>query len=263
MRTAYDPAVLKGFAVSRMFVPAPAWGLVVRSVAAVWAALWPTLAPAQDLAPPSGWQQRERSTVILTPTRQFSAPVTSWMTIRGDNVVMQQHEYSCGAASMATVLRYYYGDEVGETEILKAALGKLPEREVEDREKNGLSMEDLSRGASQLGYPAAVLEVTYEKLLKLPAPVVVRQVEEDFKHFVVFRGALDGRVFVADPLRGNVRLPEGKFLKAWDGKILAIAKRGAQPRKTHPLQIRTDWPVMPEEQAARRSLFPESLFLAP
>jgi predicted double-glycine peptidase len=222
-----------------MFVSASSWVLSLLLVASV---------AAQS---PS-----DRSSLYLSPSRQFSVPVTPWITIRGENVVMQQHEYSCGAASMATVLKYYYGDNVSETEILKAALGKLSAKELEDREANGLSMEDLSRGASVLGYPAAVLEVTYDKLRALPAPVIVRQVDAEFKHFVVFRGALDGRVFVADPLRGNVRLSQSKFLKAWDGKILAIAKQGMKPRQSHPLQIRTNWPVTPEEQSARRSLFP-------
>ena len=31
---------------------------------------------------------------------------------------MQNHEYTCGAAALATVLRYYWGDAVGEEAVL-------------------------------------------------------------------------------------------------------------------------------------------------
>ena len=73
------------------------------------------------------------------------------------------------AASLATVLKYYFGEDVAEERILVAALGDLDAEQLLDRHENGLSMEDLRRGASALGYPAAVLEVSYEKLVGLPA----------------------------------------------------------------------------------------------
>lgn len=206
------------------------------------------------LAPPT-----ERSTVqpalFPAPDRQFRAPVATWRQVRSQNVVLQQQEYTCGAASLATVLKYFWQDDISEEKILEAALHNLDQKELEDREKNGLSMEDLSRGSSRLGYAAAVLEMEYDKLKKLPAPVVVRLLKDDFKHFVVFRGELDGRVFLADPIRGNVRIPVGEFHRQWDKKVLAVVKRGRTPPKTHPLQIPSDLLVTPERLAARRSLF--------
>ena len=85
--------------------------------------------------------------------------------------------------------------------------------------------------------------------------MIVRQVQKKFQHFVVFRGELDGRVFLADPLRGNVRMPRHQFLERWDGKILAVAKRGFRPPERHPLQVDEGGPTVPENLAARRSLF--------
>lgn len=206
-------------------------------------------------AAPSSPSQTAQPTLFPDPARQFRKPVANWQQVKSRNVVLQQHEYTCGAASLATILRYYYDDPISETEILQATLLKLSDKEREDREQNGLSMEDLARGASRLKYAAAVLEMDYEKLHKLPAPVIVRLVTEDFKHFVVYRGELDGWVFVADPIRGNVRMPRHEFIKLWDKKVLAVLKRGAKPRATHPLQISPDTPVTPQNMTARRSLF--------
>jgi predicted double-glycine peptidase len=200
---------------------------------------------------------------FLGPQRQFTARVETWQSTKSRNVVLQQYEYTCGAASLATILRYYYDDPISEQRILQAALGGLNDKEAKDREENGLSMEDLSRGASKLKYSAAVLKTTYGKLNKLPIPVVVRLIKDDFKHFVVYRGELDGYVFVADPIRGNVRMPRQQFLEQWDGHLLAVVKPGQKPRTDHPLQVPEDQLVTPENLAARRSLFDQTPALRP
>jgi predicted double-glycine peptidase len=189
------------------------------------------------------------------PYRQFRKPVATWRQVQSRNVVMQDREYTCGAASLATILVYCYGKQITEDQILKAALGKLTPAELTDREENGLSLEDLARGASQLGFSAAALELGPEKLAELPVPVIVRMVRDEFEHFVVYRGELDGRVFLADPLRGNVRMSQARFRDEWDGKVLAVIERGRKPPEHHALSVPRDQPVTPERQAARRSLF--------
>ncbi|MGC4005562.1 MAG: C39 family peptidase [Pirellulales bacterium] len=192
--------------------------------------------------------------VFPAPNREFRADTATWEQVKSRNVVMQKFEYTCGAASLATIFRYCYDDPIEETEILAAAFKNLTDKEVADREKNGLSMEDLSRGAAKFKYAAAVLELKYDKMRALPVPVVVRTIKDDFKHFVVFHGESDGYVYLADPIRGNVRMPHAEFLKRWDGKVLAVVKRGAKPPKTHPLQIPPDADPVPQAQTARRGL---------
>ncbi|MCY2984287.1 MAG: peptidase C39, partial [Planctomycetota bacterium] len=46
---------------------------------------------------------------VRDPIRSFQRPVVSWTAIRDQNVVLQQKDFSCGAAALATVLRYYWG----------------------------------------------------------------------------------------------------------------------------------------------------------
>jgi predicted double-glycine peptidase len=197
------------------------------------------------------------------PDRQFNAEIQPWTATKSKNVVKQQREYTCGAASVATILRYYYKDPISEEQILLASLGDLSAEEITDREKNGLSMGDLVRGVGKLEYVAAVLKLEYDKLATLPAPVVIRLIKDDFKHFVVFRGELDGWVFVADPLRGNVRIPQPEFRKQWDGNVLAIVRRGMQPLREHPLQISPNTPAVPQIQAARRGVVEAPAFPRP
>src|SRR5689334_4817913 len=67
----------------------------------------------------------------------------SWKELRDENVVLQRFDYSCGAGALATLMRYYYGDDVSEELILAGILGPMNDDEVRDRQSNGLSLLDL------------------------------------------------------------------------------------------------------------------------
>src|SRR5262245_51225052 len=56
---------------------------------------------------------------VRTPDRQMQVPVRNWQALRNANVVMQQKDYSCGAATLATIVRYFWGDNVSEDDFLK------------------------------------------------------------------------------------------------------------------------------------------------
>src|SRR4051812_15367459 len=107
------------------------------------------IARAQTPAPPD---PVKRSQVYLGPDHRYSIPIASWRELKSQNVVMQQHEYTCGAASLATLLKYCFDEKINEEIVLKAALDKLTKKDLEDRQKNGLSMEDLANGASRLHF---------------------------------------------------------------------------------------------------------------
>ncbi|ADB17484.1 peptidase C39 bacteriocin processing [Pirellula staleyi DSM 6068] len=180
--------------------------------------------------------------------------VRSWTSLQRENVVMQAQDYSCGAATLATIFQYYFQDDISEAKILKEILGKMEADEVKDRQENGLSMNDLFLCCKALGYLAAVIRLPADKIPGLKAPVIVRLVREEFKHFVVLKGSVDDRVFLADPLRGNVRMSAEKFMTHWSGEALLVGKRGFGLPQSHPLQIHTDPPVQNELDAARRYL---------
>ena len=57
---------------------------------------------------------------------RIDVPMKSMKDLRDQNLVQQRLDYSCGAAALATILRYGFGVEVTEREILVdlTALGK-------------------------------------------------------------------------------------------------------------------------------------------
>jgi predicted double-glycine peptidase len=194
-------------------------------------------------------------TYFRTPDRQVQVPVRSFLAIRNANIVMQQEDYSCGAATLATVIRYFWGDDVTEDKFLEATKKLLTATEMQDRVKNGLTMTDLRRTAVATGYPAVMGRRTLEQLKAVKVPVILRIKHDGHEHFVVWKGILGEWVYLADPIRGNVRTPLKQFQKEWtDDVILVVVKRGADPPKEHALVVVPPTREDPELQPVRRLL---------
>jgi len=115
--------------------------------------------PAQpSLIPPvddSAWLQ--------THSAAGRVSVTSWKTLRDARIVKQDFDYSCGAASLATLLTEYYGFPVSEQTLLQAM----------DKGEMSASFEDMARALAQFGFKAQGFAASWEQLLKLRMPVVV------------------------------------------------------------------------------------------
>ena len=175
---------------------------------------------------------------IRDPQHRFERPVRTWTANKRVNVVMQKQDYSCGAAALATVARYYWGDPVGERHFLSTIIGMLTHEQLEDRIKNGLTMTDMRLAAVKLGYVSTVGRLSYEELTQSKVPLIVGITVRDFDHFVVYRGSDDYYVYLADPIRGNLRIPAWEFVQQWQkNAVLVLAKPGQGPREHSPLTV--------------------------
>ena len=153
-------------------------------------------------------------------------------------------------------MQHYFGDDVSEIQILEVIRKQLPAAEWGEKFTTGLSIRDLMRAArsEEFGYQAEARELTMEDLIKLTAPVIVHLKKDDFQHFVVYRGVVEDRVFLADPILGNVRMPVEKFRQQWTGIAMALAKEGVDPGEDHPLAVDKCRTSRPELQTARRAI---------
>ena len=132
--------------------------------------------------------------------------VNTWKALRDFRIVKQQLDYSCGAASMATILNEFYGMSVTEKDVLNR-MGAT------DRS----SFQQLADVAPSYGVRAGGLMLSFDDLkqLKIPAIAYVQYRGED--HFTVIRGIRrDGVVHVADPSWGNRQLTAHQFRRMWE-----------------------------------------------
>ena len=154
--------------------------------------------------------------------------VKTFKEIREENIVPQTSDYSCGPASLATLLSYYFEDEVTEREIINFLLRTTNLKKV--RAMKGFSLLDLKNFAKQRGYKVTGYKMDLEFLVNLDSPVLVPVNIKDYSHFIVFRGIKGGRVFIADPALGNLTIKVERFLKIWQGNIgLVLEMAGYQP----------------------------------
>lgn len=167
--------------------------------------------------------------------------------LRNENVVMQQRDFSCGAAALATVLVYYWGEDVSETTILLIIAKALSREQLEDRVRNGLTLTDLKRVAQIGGYSAVLGKLSIESLGKSKLPLIVGITVNNYDHFVVYRGMDEEYVYIADPIFGKKRVKIGDFAEQWQkNAILAVIKPGSKPRDDSPLRLQDDEKLSPQ-----------------
>ncbi len=148
---------------------------------------------------------------------QGEAPVQSLMEQRQSNIVIQQYDLSCGAAALATILRYQHGEAIDERRV---AIGLISRQAYIAnpnilRARHGFSLLDMKRYTEQLGYRGEALgSVSVENLVDL-APAIVPIRLHGYSHFVVFRGVFEGNVLLGDPAFGNRTLSQHQFVNAW------------------------------------------------
>jgi len=179
--------------------------------------------------------------------------------LRDQNVVTQRFDFSCGAAALATLIRYGLGQNITERQILIELFDALTEDEKEVRRRTGFSLLDLQRVAQARGFNAQGFRLTPDQLTMLAGPVIVFIQPHGYKHFAVLRGVHGDRIHLADPSRGNVRQPAYTFLDGWlqdDGKgiIFVVEPKTGLPQGTMPLALARAGLPQPEIMTVRELL---------
>jgi predicted double-glycine peptidase len=179
---------------------------------------------------------------VNTGTVREDFHVTSLRAQRDAGVVKQGYDYSCGAASLATLLTYGLNDPVGEDTLLRDLLLPLTPDQLIALQRKGLSLFDLQQLAIRRGHKAQGFRIHSSQLLKLSFPVIVFVKPQGYLHFSVFKGVRGERVHMADPSLGNVRMPLYRFLDMWAdasgrGVIFAVEKADGSWPESYALQL--------------------------
>ncbi len=143
--------------------------------------------------------------------------VVSIAEARYVNLVRQQTDYSCGAASLATILRYAYGMDVDEQSVLEGLMQVSNPEIVRSR---GFSLLDLKNYVESLGMRARGYRINIERLKAVRIPSIVMLDINGYKHFVVLKRIVDDLAFVADPVLGNKAMPIDEFTQAWSANTV-------------------------------------------
>ena len=166
----------------------------------------------------------------ITPRESniLSTPIT-WQAIQKKNVVKQNVDYSCGSASLATILTYFYDQPTTEAQVIKDL----------ELNKQMASFQDLANVSQKYGFIGRGIATNYDSLKKIKIPAIVYLNHNRTDHFSVLRAIDDTHVYLADPSWGNRTLTRKQFEKIWNtrndaqyqGKVLLILPTGNKQKQ--------------------------------
>jgi ABC-type bacteriocin/lantibiotic exporter with double-glycine peptidase domain/CRP-like cAMP-binding protein len=117
--------------------------------------------------------------------------------------VLQVDEMDCGAASLATICRYF-GRKVSISRIREAVHTAI----------DGTSLLGIGRGAEELGLAVRTAKVSYSRLDEMPLPAIVHW---EANHWLVVYDVDAKHVRLSDPARGRRRVGRSEFEAKWSG----------------------------------------------
>lgn len=151
-------------------------------------------------------------------------------------VTRQSTDYSCGAAALATLVTgLVENSRLSEKDVIDE-ITKLSRQ----RESKGYTLIDLMDVSKKLGHYAEWRKVPVNQLPKIKIPVILLiGLNSKFPHFVVLKGIENDLAFLADSIRGNIRIPYAKLVeegvteKYKDWFVMAIEPSVNKPKDSN------------------------------
>lgn len=146
----------------------------------------------------------------------------SYVDLKFAYTVRQQRDFTCGAAALATILKFHYGMPVTEEMIFWMIINRYTAEQLKQKVQVGFSFEDLIFVAEKLGFKTQAAVITSAELEKLNGPVILQLNLKKFDHFSVLRKKTADTAYMSDPVFGQITLDEKEFKGEFKGAVLAI-----------------------------------------
>jgi hypothetical protein len=156
---------------------------------------------------------------LRTGSENYALQVRSYRDIPFRTTIRQQYDYSCGSAALATLLRFHYGRNVGESEIFTAMYRAGDQASIQ---KVGFSLLDMKQYLERNGLKADGYRMSIEEIAKNSTPAITLVTIGRYKHFVVIKGIRAGKVLIGDPALGLKTYSLADFQKTWSGIVFMI-----------------------------------------
>lgn len=156
---------------------------------------------------------------VLPHGAMYTRPVESMREARFRSIVRQHTDYSCGAAALATILRYAYRLDADEATVIEGMMGVSDPDVVYER---GFSLLDIKRYVESIGMRGRGYRVDEDRLRSLRVPGIVLMDVAGFRHFVVLKQVHGETVEVADPMLGNRSVPINEFMESWPSRAVFV-----------------------------------------
>jgi predicted double-glycine peptidase len=167
-------------------------------------------------------------------------PVTSIRQARLAGTLLQQYDFSCGSAAVATLLTHHYGYPVSESTVFEYMYRHGDQSKIQ---REGFSLLDMKRFLKAQGFEADGFEQPLDKLAEARVPAIVLINENGYQHFVVVKGLRDDRVLIGDPANGTRAVPRLAFEASWHSGLLFVIHNRME--SAH-FNMAADWRTAPQ-----------------
>ncbi|MGJ9417609.1 C39 family peptidase [Massilia sp. CMS3.1] len=199
-----------------------------------------------------GSQQASAAELSLpSGIRVGSMPVKSMKDLRFQATLRQQYDFSCGSAALATLLSHHYNTPTTEQLAFQEMFTTGDQQKIR---REGFSLLDMQRFLKNRGFTANGFQLPLDKLIEAKLPAIVLISDNGYHHFVVVKGAEDGRILLGDPSRGTRLMARERFESIWANRILFVIHES--PIKPG-FNLAADWrnaPRAPLGEGASRAL---------
>ncbi|MEM5777807.1 MAG: cysteine peptidase family C39 domain-containing protein [Candidatus Aenigmatarchaeota archaeon] len=159
--------------------------------------------------------------------------IKSYKELRVGETIIQTHEYSCGAAALATLMNMM-GGRAEEKDVLYSIFGdNLPLIKKGNKyELRALTLADLEKAGKDKKFKVLSFQALEGndalKLISELKPVIARiNLYDEKLHFVVIKDINDGWISILDPGYGSFVVPISDFISWWESgeRILLTISR--------------------------------------
>jgi len=171
-------------------------------------------------------------------------PVTSIRQARLAGTLLQQYDFSCGSAAVATLLTHHYGLPTTESTVFEAMYRQGDQAKIR---REGFSLLDMKRFLQTLGLEADGFEQPLSKLLEARLPAIVLINEGGYQHFVVIKGLRGERVLIGDPASGTRAMALADFGARWQSRLLFVIHNRLESAR---FNLAADWHAAPQAPLA-------------
>lgn len=174
---------------------------------------------------------------MLNNGRAYNMSVKSFRAQKFEQVVPQHYDFSCGAAALATLLKYHYDVPTTEQKVLDAMFDVGDQDKIR---KQGFSLLDIKNYLYTIGLPADGYRVDIKSVANVGVPGIVLINANGYMHFVVVKGVGDKHVLLGDPALGMRKVSIESFLSMWNG-IYFIIKTNLQAGQANFKMVDDKW----------------------
>ncbi len=149
----------------------------------------------------------------------YDVPLTTFLERRFKTVYKQQYDFSCGSATLASLLTYHYDDTVDEQSVFVDMYRNGDQQKIQ---KQGFSLLDIKLYLERRGYRSDGFKINLDQLIVANVPAITIINNNGYLHFVIIKGLNEQEVLLGDPSAGIKAVPRDEFETMWDKRILFL-----------------------------------------